>query len=200
MTPNVIDIYHGNTVNDFAALKADGVLGVIHKCTQGAGYADPLYATRRKLATDAGLLWGAYSFNTGEPVISQVNQFISHAEPDDNTLMCLDFEDNPHSQMSLAQCRQFLEIAKSKLGRKLVLYSGNRIKDLLGLQIDVGIGVHRLWLAQYGPKAVVQASWRSNGQWLWQYSENGRLPGTDGAVDLNFYAGTPEQLKAEWAS
>ena len=56
VTPNIIDIYHGNIVNDFAALKAAGILGVIHKCTQGAGYADPLYAMRRKLATDAGLL------------------------------------------------------------------------------------------------------------------------------------------------
>lgn len=35
MKPNVIDIYHGNIVHDFAALKAAGILGVIHKCTQG---------------------------------------------------------------------------------------------------------------------------------------------------------------------
>ena len=199
MTPSVIDIYHGNTVHDFAALKAAGIIGVIHKCTQGASYADPLYATRRKLATDAGLLWGAYSFNTGEPVISQVNQLISHAAPDAQTLMCLDFEDNPHSQMSLAQCRQFLDSAASKLGRKLVLYSGNRIKDLMGQQVDHVFGSHRLWLAQYGPVAKTQPSW-ANKYWLWQYSETGKLPGTDGAIDLDFYPGTPEQLAAEWAS
>ena len=71
MTPAVIDIYHGNVVHDFSALKAAGVVGVIHKCTQGAHYADPLYAARRKLATDAGLLWGAYAFNTGESVAAQ---------------------------------------------------------------------------------------------------------------------------------
>jgi lysozyme len=198
MTPNVIDIYHGNIVHDFAALKAAGILGVIHKCTQGANYADPLYAIRRKLATDAGLLWGAYTFNTGEPVISQVNQFISHAEPDAQTLMCLDFEDNPTSNMSLGQMRQFLQSAGTMLGRKLVLYSGNRIKDLLGNQIDFTLGGHRLWLAQYGPVAKPQANWRL--PWLWQYSEHGSLPGTDGAIDLDFYNGTAEQLAAEWAS
>ena len=199
MTPNVIDIYHGNTVNDFAALKAAGIQGVIHKCTQGAGYADPAYALRRKLATDAGLLWGAYTFNTGAPVVAQISEFISHAEPDSNTLMCLDFEDNPSSQMSLAQCRQFLQACDAQLGRKVVLYSGNRIKDLLGSQVDIMIGGHRLWLAQYGPNAVVQASWRSEGQWLWQYSETGKLPGTDGAIDLNFFAGTPDELAAQWS-
>lgn len=198
MTPNVIDIYHGNVVHDFAGLKAAGILGVIHKCTQGAGYADPLYAARRKQATDAGLLWGAYAFNTGEPAQAQVEEFISHADPDAQTLMALDFEDNPHGQMSLLGARMFLDSAAQKLGRKLVLYSGNRVKDLLDGSVDVGLGAHRLWLAQYGPKPVVQHSWQK--QWLWQYSESGRLPGTDGHIDLNLYGGTPEQLAAEWAS
>jgi lysozyme len=195
MTPNIIDISHHNTIADFAALKAAGIIGVIHKCTQGANYADPMYATRRKLATDAGLLWGAYTFNTGQDVQDQVNEFLSHAEPDDNTLMALDFEDNPHSQMTLGQARQFLQLAAERLGRKLVLYSGNRVKDLLGTQVDTFLGSHRLWLAQYGPVAHVQASWTK--QWLWQYSEHGRLPGTDGAIDLDFYDGT--DLATEWA-
>lgn len=198
MTPNVIDIYHGNVVHDFAALKAAGILGVIHKCTQGARYADPLYLTRRLAAEKAGLLWGAYTFNTGEDVAAQVAQFISHAEPDERTLMALDFEDNPHSQMSIGQARQFLAQGDEKLGRKLVLYSGNRVKDLLGGQTDTFLGSHRLWLAQYGPKAKVQGSWRT--QWLWQFSEAGKLPGTDGAVDLNFYAGSASDLATEWAS
>ena len=197
-TSNVIDIYHGNVVNDFAALKAAGILGVIHKCTQGAGYADPLYAKRRILAANAGLLWGAYTFNTGEDVAAQVAEFLSHAEPDGNTLMALDFEDNPKSQMSLAMARQFLQLADARLGRKLVLYSGNRVKDLLGGTIDTFLGSHPLWLPQYGLKAVVQPSWHT--QWLWQYSEIGKLPGTDGAIDLNFYAGSPADLATEWAS
>lgn len=198
MTPMVIDIYHGNVVHDFAALKAAGIVGVIHKASQGANSADPMYAARRKLATDAGLLWGAYCFNTGEQTTDQIAQFFSHAEPDANTLMALDFEDNPHSQMTLGQAEVFLQIADQRLGRKLVLYSGNRIKDLLGVRINTLFGSHRLWLPQYGPKAVPQASWPA--AWLWQYSETGRLPGTDGAIDLNAYAGTADQLKAEWAS
>jgi len=198
MIPSVIDIYHGNVVNDFAALKAAGIVGVIHKCTQGAGYADPLYAIRRQQATDAGLLWGAYTFNTGEDVQAQVNEFFSHAEPDDNTLMALDFEDNPNSQMSLGQARQFLQVADDRLGRKLVLYSGNRAKDLLGGQVDPFLGGHRLWLAQYGSTPVVQQSWKA--RWLWQFSESGKLPGTDGAIDLNFYGNSADQLQQEWAS
>lgn len=198
MIPNVIDIYHGNIVHDFAALKAAGIQGVIHKASQGTRYADPAYTARRKLATDAGLLWGAYTFNTGESVQAQIDEFFSHAEPDDQTLMALDFEDNPHSQMSLFQAKQFLDLADTKLGRKLVLYSGNRIKDLLGNHADAFFGSHRLWLPQYGPVAKTQPSWIA--PWLWQYSESGRLPGTDGAIDLNFYSGNATQLAHDWAS
>jgi hypothetical protein len=39
MAPNkpiVIDIYHGDNVVDFAAVKASGIIGVIHKASQGA--------------------------------------------------------------------------------------------------------------------------------------------------------------------
>jgi GH25 family lysozyme M1 (1,4-beta-N-acetylmuramidase) len=196
MTPAVIDIYHGNVIHDFAALKAAGIQGIIHKATQGARYSDPAYATRRKAATDAGLLWGAYSFNSGERVENQIELFFSHAEPDANTLMALDFEDNPHTQMNLDQARAFLEQGAAKLGRKLVLYSGNRVKDLLGGRVDPFFGSHKLWLAQYSTHWRVQPSWQK--PWLWQYSETGRLPGTDGALDFNSYDG--DNLAAEWAT
>lgn len=195
---NVIDISHHNTINDFAALKAQGVLGVIHKATQGAFYADPMYAQRRKLATDAGLLWGAYAFNTGQDPKVQVGNFLAHADPDENTLVALDFEDNPGSQMSLSQAVDWINCCADQLGRMPVFYSGNRIKDLLGLHVDADFGKCRLWLAQYGPTPVVQATWQK--PWLWQYSERGQFSGTDGYIDLNFYDGTIEQLTAEWAS
>jgi GH25 family lysozyme M1 (1,4-beta-N-acetylmuramidase) len=195
VTPNVIDIYHGDTITDFAALKAAGVLGVIHKATQGANIADPAYAERRQAALAAGLLWGAYTFNTGQDVQAQVDEFFSHANPDASTLMALDFEDNPASNMSIDQAIQFLKIADLKLGRKLVLYSGNRVKDILGTHADAFLGSHRLWLPQYGPTPHAQASWVT--PWLWQYSETGRLPGTAGNLDLNLYSGP--NLAAEWS-
>ena len=198
MTPNVIDIYHGNVIHDFYSLKAAGVVGVIHKATQGAYYADPMYEARRKAATDAGLLWGAYAFNTGQDVGVQVGAFLAHAQPDAQTLVALDFEDNPATNMTLDQAREWLNRCADALGRKPVLYSGNRVKDLLGDNRDEFFGSHRLWLAQYGPVAKVQPSWAK--QWLWQYSETGRLPGTDGAIDLNFHDGAPGDLAAEWAS
>lgn len=171
MNPIVIDISHHNTVQSFAAIKASGILGVILKCTQGTGYADPTYATRVTGARANGLLVGAYHFNTGEDPKAQVNHFLRCAQPDDQMLMALDWEDNS-SNMSVEQACEFLQLLDDNLGRKAVLYSGNRAKDLLGNTKNAFLGSHRLWLAQYGPVPHVQASWAN--WWLWQYDDGTR--------------------------
>lgn len=204
MRADVIDMYHGDVVADFKAVAAAGVKGIIHKATQGAGVTDQAYAERRKMATDAGLLWGAYHFNTGEPVAAQVMHFIDAARPDEHTLMALDYEDNRKSQMTLDQARDFLQRLDTALGRKAVIYSGNRIKDQLGHKVDAFLGSHRLWLAQYGPTPRPQASWAR--QWMHQFTGDGIGPSphsvygiTTQGIDINQYNGDPEALKSNWA-
>lgn len=196
MYANVIDISHHNAVWNFDSIRNAGIIGVIHKAVQGAGYHDPEYIGRRKAAVQAGLLWGAYAFNTGENIKKQVDNFFRYANPDDQTMMALDFEDNPGSQMSLAQAKDFLAEVDRRLGRACWLYSGNRVKDLLGSHKDEFLGRHPLWLAQYGPKAIVQPSWERYS--LWQFSESGHLPGTDGKIDFNY--ADPAQLREDWTT
>lgn len=196
-TLKVIDISHHNGINSFAAIKAAGIVGVIHKATQGLHMVDQKYAPRRQAALDAGLLWGSYHFATGDDVDLQVKHFFDTAEPDENTLMALDHEPNQGNELDLDGAQAFLESARDQLGRKLVLYSGNLIKEQLGADDNEFFGSHRLWLAQYGPVPRPQASWDK--AWLWQYSEHGTVSGATGAINLNSYAGTDEALKAEWA-
>lgn len=208
--PIVIDCYHGNTIasrpgsneaSGFAAFKAAGGIGVVHKATQGATVVDHAYANRRADATAAGLMWGAYHFNTGEDPAKQVANFFDAARPDESTLMALDFEDNPQSNMSIEQAREFLTIADAKLGRKLMIYGGNRIKELLPKK-DLFFAAHRLWLCQYGPKPKLPTSWSE--YWLWQYAADGVGPaprkaaGFPGNPDVNTSERTPAQLVAEW--
>lgn len=203
MRADVIDMYHGDVVADFHKVKAAGVVGIIHKATQGATGTDSAYAERRKMAIDAGLLWGAYHFNDGENVASQVQHFLDAAQPDASTLMCLDFEDNRASNMSIGEARVFLSL----LGQHVpdpVIYSGNRVKDLLGGAADPELGKYRLWLAQYGSRAIVQPSWKS--YWLWQFTGDGigqpphNVDGmTTHGIDINQYSGDPADLANDWA-
>ncbi len=199
----VIDLSHYNPVTNWGAVKAAGIVGVILKATQGAGMVDVTYASNFAQARAAGLLVGAYHFNTGENVQAQVGHFLSVAKPDAQTLLALDFEDNPSSNMSLPQAKEFLLEVESRVGRAPILYSGNRVKDLLGNTKDEVLSSFRLWLAQYGPVPRPQTSWTA--PWLWQFSDgevgpwHAPVPGVRGYVDLNSYAGTDEQLAKEWA-
>lgn len=206
MTPRVADISHHNTVIDLGASADAGLWGIIHKASQGRAYRDPTYDKRRELANDAELLWGAYHFNTGDNVKDQVENFINAACPDDDTLMVLDYEDNRLSNMSMSQAVEFLHRIEDRLGRKAAIYSGNRLKETLSLVPAADrdyLRSHRLWLCQYGPRAVLPIGFTA--WWLWQYTGDGIGPephsiaGIQGnGVDLNAYAGTIEQLQTEW--
>src|SRR5260221_13811717 len=177
ITPRVVDIYHGDAVEGsdcvagFTKAREAGIWGVIHKSSQGITIKDSAYDRRRAAAVEVGLLWGAYHFNTGDDVETQVEFFIQSAKPDDNTLMVLDFEDNPRRNMTVGQAVQFLRTLEKKLGRPGAIYSGNRIKesvDQLGDTDRVYITSHRLWLCQYGLRAVLPDHWDK--YWLWQYT------------------------------
>jgi lysozyme len=211
----VADCYHLNPV-DFTKLAAASWNGikcaaVIHKASQGAGVPDPLYETRRLKAVAAGFLWGGYAFNTGEPVAAQVAEFFKVATPDATTAMFLDFEDNTKSEMSLAQAIEFLDRGDQLLGRRLGIYSGNRMKELIpaasAAERDF-LAQHALWGCEYGPTfRDVDANGRAL-PWaaplLWQDTGDGigpqphTLAGLEAGADLSVFKGTRAQLAAVW--
>lgn len=206
--PRVVDISHHNQVKDLRATAASGVWGVIHKASQGRGYRDPDYAARRKQAAAAGLLWGAYHFNDGSDVAAQVDWFLKCAKPDETTLLVLDFEDNPKSNMSIQQAVEFLRLLEQRTGRKGAIYSGNRLRETitrLGVVDHTYVCSHRLWHCQYGPAASKLPAGFSD-YWLWQYTGDGvghpphAVPGIAGnGIDLNVFSGDREDLTASWA-
>ena len=204
----VVDIYHRDRVSSFKKAADFGLWGIIHKATTGATGRDAKYPRRRKPATKAGLLWGAYHWGTNAPVEDQVKNFLDYAQPDQSTLVALDFEVTPGNTMTLDQAREFLTRVEEGLGRKAVFYSGDLIKTRLGNRKDPLFGAHRLWLAHYNVHPVVQRSWTK--YWLWQYTENtagiqpNQVPGipgdAKGNLDCDSYDGTRAQLITEWAS
>jgi lysozyme len=220
---NVVDLYHGDRVTDFATAKAAGVVGVIHKAHQGGAALahDPLYAVRRQRALAAGLLWGAYHFMTDDDPEQQATAFLASAFPDggtspgarpaiDNTtLLAIDYEPYGRRTPSLDQLRAMLHAIEDKAGRKAVIYSGSLIKDTLGAAADEYLSRHRLWLAEYAEqwKMAPLTAWQR--PWLWQYSGDGAGPtphsvagiqGAGGHVDLNCYDGSDQELAKEWAA
>ena len=166
----VIDISHHNANPDFQQAKAAGIVGVIHKATQGLNFTDSMYVTNRQKALDAGLLWGAYHFGDGSDGTAQADFFLSVVNPGPDTLLVLDFEPNTQGpSMSLVGARAFVSEVNARVGRFPGLYSGSLIKQLLGNNHDPVLAQCFFWLAQYGSNAVVPANWPT---WtLWQYTD-----------------------------
>jgi lysozyme len=196
---------------DFAKVAAFGVKGIIHKASQGTGVVDHKYAERRQDALDAGLLWGAYHFATGDDVDAQVAWFLKCAKPDVSTLLALDHEPNGGNELDLAGARAFLESGSGQDGgRELVIYSGNLIKEQMARGLSAAdrefFAGHRLWLCEYGPRAILPPAWSS--YWLWQFSGDGTathgivVPGifAGGKVDMNTFDGSDDELAAQWVS
>jgi lysozyme len=203
--PIVIDIYHGDVVVDFAKVKAAGIVGVIHKASQGTGMVDQSYATRRRLALAAGLAFGAYHFMSLEDGAAQAEHFLSVADADAETLVALDWENVGSAEPSAYQARAFLETVQDKLGRRAKIYSGNVAKEQIQGK-DEFFAAHDLWLCEYGSAWRVQASWSR--PWLWQNNGDSygpgphRIPGINGLCDNNCIVDpmTVDELLASWAA
>jgi lysozyme len=199
----VIDISHHNgTKLDFDKAKADGIIGVIHKASQGASGGDPMYDANRKKAEKAGLLWGAYHFATGSDGVTQAENFLARIGKTKNVLMVLDFEPNlTGPSMSIAEAHAFTTHIAEKTGTWPGFYSGHYIKQLLGTQQDPILAKSWFWLAQYGPTAVVPPNWST---WtMWQYTDGAIGPPPHsvsgiGLCDRDRFNGTEAQLRKLW--
>ena len=127
MKPLVIDIYHNDPVESFQEIKDAGIQAIIHQASEGSR-RDQLYEHRRQAFVDLGFKWGAYHFFHGNGK-AEADFFLSAAQPDENTLLALDWEPTPNGVTpSYAAARAFLERIEEKLGRKAVVYSGNVAK------------------------------------------------------------------------
>lgn len=198
----VVDLSHHNGVVDLTRARADAIVGVIHKATEGTSYTDGKYNINRRQAGDAGLFWGAYHFGTGEEGVAQADYFLSVVSPGDNDLIVLDFEANPQGpSMTLGEARAFVTHIHDKTGRLPGLYGGHYLKELLGTNTDPLLARCWFWLAQYGPTAVVPVNWNT---WtFWQYTDGSLGPKPHevdgiGPCDRDKFNGDEAALRTFW--
>jgi len=203
--PIVIDLSHHNINVDFARIRAAGIVGVIHKATQGVGFVDPKYRSRKQPALDSGLLWGAYHFGTNDDVGEQVNHFLDFVQPDGNFLLALDFEKNepsPNNSMSLQQAKTFLTAVEQKTGQRPVLYTGSYMNEVAGPRADPDLANYRVWWARYSDQPRLHPTWQN--YFLWQYTDGHHgqatsIPGV-GSCDCNAVTIDEVTLRGIWTA
>src|SRR5579885_1961787 len=225
-TNSVVNLSHYDLVRpDFAAMRREGIVGVIHEATYPPFERDAKYFERQQAATRAGLLWGAYHFANGSDPVRQADHFLSavssawaQADPEsrpEGVLLVLDFEKNGHypgGTMRLDQAIAFVERIRERTGKYPGIYSGEYHLNRTLNSWNRGASRLRalancwLWLANYGAAPRASSPWDA---WhLWQYCGDGRCRLPRSAypqrvanlirAERNIFNGSRDELRNFW--
>lgn len=200
MIDAIVDLSHHNGPVDLATAKQGGILGIIHKATQGLAYTDSQYASRKRFAETLGFLWGAYHFGDGTDGAMQALHFLDVSDLGPETLLVLDLEENTLGEsMGLKQAYDFITTIYQNTsqwgGKWPVLYGGFYLRQLLAGKPDAMLQNCPLWLADYRETPEVLPGWTD---WkLLQYTDKGEVPGI-GVCDRDKFNGDQTQLEKFW--
>jgi lysozyme len=192
--PVCIDISHHQGFPDFDEVRAAGVLGVIHKATEGTSFIDQNRAENCANALAAGLAIATYFWIKPGDGRAQAEFYLQTIEPMPGERVVIDYEEDGCTLTTLHDAAQALLDYGNDL--QITVYSGHLLKEQLGSDCDDFLADHTdLWLAQYTSGEV---SWPDGTypQWsLHQYSETGEIPGIDDSyVDLDNFNGSNDNF------
>jgi lysozyme len=187
----VIDLSHHNPEPDWDALRDGGVVGVIHKATQGTSFVDEEFAGRRERAVDAGIAFLSYHYLEGGDIQAQMQHYLDVVKPVPGERLAIDHEADATLD-ELVEAVIFLLAQRQNY--QVTVYSGHLIKEQLGDNHNLVLALcTSLWIAQYGP----EPEWPS-GTWstwsLWQWTDEETVPGISAPVDGDRWNGSDEAL------
>lgn len=201
---NGIDISHYQGSVDFAKIKSGGCDFIFIKATEGATIVDDFFAQNWQGAKGAGIVRGAYHFfRPKTSVVAQADNFLKALGDlaSGDLFPVLDVEDarlwkgiTPRHAADLVVT--WFELVEKELGVPGILYGGTSfVEDVLGSDPRLIQSGRKLWLARY--RKTEPPSPKPFPNWsFWQFSRTGTWPGVKGAVDLDVFAGSREELMA----
>jgi len=195
----LIDISSYNAVNDWNAVRANGIVGASIKVSQQVNYLNPLCGAQVAGARAAGVAPGGYHF--GDPRVSaaaQASYFVKNARPhglfNDDALAPMYDAENwegggliwPNPKTLNAHIAEHIRVVREETGvRKHLVYGslswwGSWIDPDLWADEDV-----LLWIAVYNGRPGDLQGWSHPLDAVHQYTSAGSVPGIPGSVDKN---------------
>ena len=196
-----IDVSHYQGTIDWGGVAGSGVRFAIAKVSEGRTYVDPTYLTNKASAELNGIVFGGYHFarpdDTPNDAIVEADHFVDHAQLEAGDLIpVLDLERT--GNLSQAQVTEWilawLGRVTERLGVRPMVYTSPHGWDVRtgDTTAIADAGYTTLWVAHWDTAAptVPAADWSGNGWTFWQYDNCGAIPGIDGCVDVDAFAGT----------
>ena len=191
-----IDISYYQEGIQWNRVRRAGVLFAFIRVSDGATFLDPRFAGNWAGASRVGIMRGAYQyFRPDENPIAQADILIAAVQRDRGELPpVIDVEaEGGKSPAQIARAvKTWLDRVRSKLDVEPIIYTGPEF-----WRIKVGgadLASQPLWLAHYTTGCpTIPAPWTA---WtFWQHTDSGPVPGIDGSVDLDVFAGTFAELQ-----
>lgn len=190
----IIDVSKWQGKIDWKTVKEKNpdLTGVFIKASEGVGYTDPNLRYNALEATKYGIPVGYYHFaslndhNEVADAYSEAKYFLSVIAGLPGGLpVVLDIEKN-NAQLDktevLNYINSFFAALKTAGISDYVLYSYTPFLDV-NLPANHGLGNIKLWIAAYTKTLKLPKGWSK--EWLWQYTQSGKVAGITGNVDLN---------------
>jgi len=194
-----IDVSHFQQEIDWLQVKRVGISFAFIKASEGANISDPMFKQNWRNARLARILRGAYHFFRPqlEPR-GQAEFFLERIHGDLGELPpVLDVEvlTNSSPEQVIGGARQWLEAVRAATGILPILYTGSAFWRNT-LRNCSEFSAYPLWIAHYtsGPAPLLPAAWP---RWtFWQFTQQGKVAGIDGNVDLDVFNGAAVDLEA----
>ena len=198
----MLDVYSGDGVIQWPAVKLAGHAIAYMKCTQGTQHIDSHFRFNLARSLVSGIIPGAYHFLNASSAIQQAQHFfsiltVSNWQYEHWLPVALDIEPEGSGLDSdnvnlIDTVDRFITTFEKLSGFSPILYGD---KDFLD-KLDGEFSGHSLWLAQYTDNETPELPIGWNDWLFWQYSVNGSVPGVENkTADLSRYNGTLEELK-----
>ncbi|QMV16689.1 glycoside hydrolase family 25 protein [Vibrio spartinae] len=179
-----IDVSHDQGRVVWRDVIASGIDFVYLKASDGITFLDPMFATNMQALMPHQILVGAYHFfEAGDDPHQQLSNFLRATKGHPLTLapmVDVEVSRGVKPQVLQTRLRQFLSGVEQATGCTPVIYSYG---DFWQTYIGRSFNHYPFWLADYSPEITRPAGLQHIQ--LWQHSEQGRLPGIRGAVDLD---------------
>ena len=191
-----IDVSKYQGVVNWRAVADAGYRFAVVRATLGDVKVDETFETNWIGARSVGLLISAYHVVKPEiPAGAQIDRFVATLSghiTDLPPVLDIELDGGQTPDQITATIRECLRLSAQRFGRRPIIYTAKWFWNKFVLSSGEWAQVD-LWVASYGTaEAQLPAGWAS---WkIWQYANNGSVPGIAGDVDLNWFNGTYEDL------
>lgn len=186
---DVVDVasYQGNlSVDDFKAMKAAGIKGVIVKLTESTNYTNPFARTQVNNARAAGMKVSAYHFaryHNGDAARAEANYFADTANSlgfSSSDLMVNDVEDKTMINDNVSgNSKTFNDQLHARGFSDTGLYTYSTYNMDRSFMPN-----NRIWMASYPFEPSSSRLWNTQ-YGMWQWTSNAHVNGVSGTFDMS---------------